>query len=607
MVSRQTDKNSSETRVYKYALRCYAPLPEEAIKELWRANALWNRLVEIDRITQSRWQQAYQDVSPKIKELNHDLDALNDTISTAYRHLKTIRMHEQTRSSKASPEIKDAEQTIAELKAKRSSLNAEIKKAKASVKDLIDATALTKIYRDEIRKACQVKQCQIYSQTADEIARDFATAREKALKTPRAKLQKHRFDGTGYFNFRFREKGAKKDGVRFQNLFVGNKPSEKRFEFTGRWPHGKKERLGLRATLAGGAKKQNKIVHDFIVTYHRPIPDDGIVQNGKIVRRRIGDRFELYLVLTVKTPLKEDKPTSFDKAIGIDIGFREVSNQLRVAVLASTDPNEHPQDILVPEVKPTLDNKRKSNFSKYEHMERLRSSLDQSANDLDQQLRPVLKANPLDEDHEKYKLWKSAAKLPPHVTLSFETAYKLARWILHCRDHKAKDMGLTKDAELLIMKWWRQNSRKYREMHNLRAKILDHRKHFYRNIAADLVERGLPIIVEKDFLAQIAAVKTKSTELTDKARGQRFIAAPSELIGAIENAAQREGLPFIKVNPRNTSKTCFPCGHVNKNLKSETTWKCGHCGAMHDRDENAARNIAALGLKQLRSQQHKKT
>ena len=155
-------------------------------------------------------------------------------------------------------------------------------------------------------------------------------------------------------------------------------------------------------------------------------------------------------------------------------------------------------------------------------------------------------------------------------------------------------MGLTKDAEILIMNWWRQNSRKYKEMHNLSAKVLDHRKHFYRNIAADLVRRGLPIIIEKDFLAHIAEVKGKSTELKDKARAQRFMAAPSELIGAIQNAAQREGVPFIKVNPRYTSKTCFTCGNVNKNLKSETTWKCGHCRSMHDRDENAARNIGLL-------------
>jgi len=292
--------------------------------------------------------------------------------------------------------------------------------------------------------------------------------------------------------------------------------------------------------------------------------------------------------------LKDQTHTHYNKAIGIDIGFREISNKLRVAVFATTDQNDEIQHIFVPEVKPILENKRNSNFSKYKHMERLKSNLDQSANDLDQALRPLLKANPLDDNHKKYKLWRSAAKMPAHATLSFEIAYKLARWILHCRKHPHIDMGLTKDAEILIMNWWRQNSRKYREMHNLRAKELEHRKHFYRNIAADLVRLGLPIIIEKDFLAHIAEVKGKSTELKDKARGQRFMVAPSELIGAIQNAAQREGVPFIKVNPRYTSKTCFTCGNVNKNLKSETTWKCGHCRSMHDRDENAARNIGLL-------------
>jgi len=293
MASRQTDKNSSETRVYKYALRSREPFPEEAIKELRRANDLWNRLVDIDCDNQRRWKEAYSDVSPILQQLHQDLEHLKDAIHHAYRDLKQKRMLEQTRSAKESPAVKDAQNTINDLKSKRSALYAEIKETKASVKDLIDTQNLKETYNNDIRKACQVKQCQIYSQTADEIARDFATARDRVFKTPEAKLQKHRFDGTGYFNFRFRENDAKKDGIRFQNLFAGNKASEKRFEFTGRWPHGRKEKLGLRATLAGGAKKHNKITHDFIVTYHRPIPEDGIIQNGKIVRRRIGDRFEL--------------------------------------------------------------------------------------------------------------------------------------------------------------------------------------------------------------------------------------------------------------------------------------------------------------------------
>lgn len=41
-----------------------------------------------------------------------------------------------------------------------------------------------------------------------------------------------------------------------------------------------------------------------------------------------------------------------------------------------------------------------------------------------------------------------------------------------------------------------------------------------------------------------------------------------------------------------SSKTCHDCGAVNKELKlSDRTWVCQTCGVIHDRDENAAKNL----------------
>lgn len=47
-----------------------------------------------------------------------------------------------------------------------------------------------------------------------------------------------------------------------------------------------------------------------------------------------------------------------------------------------------------------------------------------------------------------------------------------------------------------------------------------------------------------------------------------------------------------KVNPKNTSKTCYCCGFVNPAVKVGINhWKCPNCGTSHDRDINAALNI----------------
>lgn len=49
---------------------------------------------------------------------------------------------------------------------------------------------------------------------------------------------------------------------------------------------------------------------------------------------------------------------------------------------------------------------------------------------------------------------------------------------------------------------------------------------------------------------------------------------------------------LVKVNPKNTSKTCHVCGYVNPTVKVGVNhWKCSVCGESHDRDINAALNI----------------
>jgi putative transposase len=45
-----------------------------------------------------------------------------------------------------------------------------------------------------------------------------------------------------------------------------------------------------------------------------------------------------------------------------------------------------------------------------------------------------------------------------------------------------------------------------------------------------------------------------------------------------------------------SSKTCSACGHLLASLSLTTRhWTCPSCGTRHDRDINAAKNIAAAG------------
>jgi putative transposase len=49
-----------------------------------------------------------------------------------------------------------------------------------------------------------------------------------------------------------------------------------------------------------------------------------------------------------------------------------------------------------------------------------------------------------------------------------------------------------------------------------------------------------------------------------------------------------------------SSKTCSACGQIASSMPLHVReWTCTACGAVHDRDVNAARNIRAEGLSVL--------
>ena len=78
--------------------------------------------------------------------------------------------------------------------------------------------------------------------------------------------------------------------------------------------------------------------------------------------------------------------------------------------------------------------------------------------------------------------------------------------------------------------------------------------------------------------------------------------ARSEFMGILTYVASTKGKVVHLIDrwfP--SSKTCFDCGHVYKELKlSEREWVCQSCGVIHDRDRNAALNIYREGTSSLR-------
>jgi putative transposase len=75
-----------------------------------------------------------------------------------------------------------------------------------------------------------------------------------------------------------------------------------------------------------------------------------------------------------------------------------------------------------------------------------------------------------------------------------------------------------------------------------------------------------------------------------------------QLRSFVEYKARLAGVPFVAVDPRNTSRTCSACGHWEKaNRKSQAEFMCKQCGHSENADHNASTNIGRLGQSKLAS------
>jgi hypothetical protein len=126
MVTRQCDNEEPTIRVYKYGLVPIGHLDERAIEELWRANKMWNKLVELHCQNRADWEKARCAANPQYLKITTDLATLNEKISKAYDDKRTARMNAGTRDT-SHPLISAANDKIKTLKAKRSAIYEELK------------------------------------------------------------------------------------------------------------------------------------------------------------------------------------------------------------------------------------------------------------------------------------------------------------------------------------------------------------------------------------------------------------------------------------------------------------------------------------------------
>ena len=133
--------------------------------------------------------------------------------------------------------------------------------------------------------------------------------------------------------------------------------------------------------------------------------------------------------------------------------------------------------------------------------------------------------------------------------------------------------------------WW-EAQRRIDRAHR-RAKGL--RNNAHHHVSRALVQKYHTLGIETLNIAGMIRAGLQSKALAD--------AGMSGLLDQIRYKGEWYGTRIVEADQwYPSSKTCSVCGVVNGDLGREPEWDCPDCGAHHDRNENAARNLHKLAL-----------
>ena len=130
----------------------------------------------------------------------------------------------------------------------------------------------------------------------------------------------------------------------------------------------------------------------------------------------------------------------------------------------------------------------------------------------------------------------------------------------------------------------------------IHAKIKNQRKDMLHKFSTAMVKDYGAIFVGD--VASAKLVKTKMAKST-------LDAGWASLKTMLEYKSHQAGIVFEVVNESYTTQTCSCCGSIPASSPKGRAglrireWVCSGCGAVHDRDINAARNILAAGHRRL--------
>ena len=128
-----------------------------------------------------------------------------------------------------------------------------------------------------------------------------------------------------------------------------------------------------------------------------------------------------------------------------------------------------------------------------------------------------------------------------------------------------------------------------KQLSRVYERLTNQRNDFLQKITTDLIRKCKIIIVEDLNIKSMMEQKYFNAKNIADSSWNKFIQM-------LSYKAENSGVQIIKVNPKDTTKTCSNCGHVQKMPLWVRIYKCENCLFEMCRDENSAINIKQKGL-----------